>query len=179
MVTEITQYPARLCFADNWQNYEILLILNHLQFISLIFTFSCFCLNCACITTLVRQPHYAGGRCADKLEEYTAVLENRASLDSIAGTYNGVLPPNVETTLTLNADGTYLLIRTFKEKQNEREKLRGTFQVLDGNILMLVHPSSGDNKFYKVRDANHIVLIDSFGNEPQKEVRKNYILKKK
>ena len=129
-------------------------------------------------TTLVRQHHYAGGRYADKLEEYTAVLGNRASLDSIAGTYNGVLPPNVETTLTLNADGTYLLIRTFKEKQNEREKLRGTFQVLDGNILMLVHPSSGDNKFYKVRDANHIVLIDSFGNEPKKEGRRKYILKK-
>ena len=127
-------------------------------------------------TTLVRQPHYAGGRCADKLEEYTVVFGNRVSLDSIAGTYNGVLPPNVETTLTLNADGTYLLIRTFKEKQNEQEKLRGTFQVLDGNILMLVHPSSGDNKFYKVRDANHIVLIDSFGNEPQKEDKKNYIL---
>ena len=130
-------------------------------------------------TTLVRQPHYAGGRCADKLEEYTVVFGNRVSLDSIAGTYNGVLPPNVETTLTLNADGTYLLIRTFKEKQNEQEKLRGTFQVLDGNILMLVHPSSGDNKFYKVRDANHIVLIDSFGNEPQKEDKKNYILKRK
>lgn len=63
-------------------------------------------------TALVRQPHYAGGRCADKLEEYTAVLGNRASLDSIAGTYNGVLPPNVETTLTLNADGTYLLIQS-------------------------------------------------------------------
>ena len=114
-----------------------------------------------------------------KLEEYTAVLGNRVSLDSIAGTYNGVLPPNVETTLTLNADGTYLLIRTFKEKQNEREKLRGTFQVIDYNILMLVHPSSGDNIFYKVRDGNCIILIDSFGNEPQKEVRKNYILKKK
>ena len=61
-------------------------------------------------TTLVRQPHYAGGRCADKLEEYTAVLGNRASLDSITGTYYDVLPPDVETTLTLNADGTYLLI---------------------------------------------------------------------
>ena len=131
------------------------------------------------VTTLIRQPHYAGGRCADKLEEYTAVLGNRVSLDSITGTYYGVLPPNVETTLTLNADGTYLLIQTFKEKQNEQEKLRGTFQVLDGNILMLVHPSSGDNKFYKVRDANHIVLIDSFGNEPQKEDKKNYILKRK
>ena len=113
-----------------------------------------------------------------KVEEYTAVLENRISLDSVAGTYCGVLPPNVETTLTLNADGTYLLTRTFKEKQNEQEKLRGTFQVLDGNILMLVHPSSGDNIFYKVRNANHIVLIDSFGNEPKKEVRKNYTLKK-
>ena len=130
-------------------------------------------------TTLVRQPHYAGGRCADKLEEYTAVLGNRASLDSVAGTYCGMLPPNVETTLTLNADGIYLLIRTFKEKQNKQEKLRGTFQVLDGNILMLVHPASGDNIFYKVRDANHIVLIDSFGNEPQKEDKKNYIHEKK
>ena len=100
-------------------------------------------------------------------------------MDSITGTYYGILPPNVETTLTLNADGTYLLIRTFfKEKQKEQERLRGTFQVLDYNILMLVHPASGDNIFYKVRDGNHIVLIDSFGNEPKKVVRKNYILKK-
>ena len=100
-------------------------------------------------------------------------------MDSIAGTYNGVLPPNVETTLTLNASGTYFLARTFKEKQNKQEKLRGTFQVLDYNILMLVHPSSGEHTFYKVKDANHIVMIDSFGNEPQKEDKKNYIHEKK
>lgn len=130
-------------------------------------------------TTLVRQSHYAGGRCADKLEEYTAVLGNRVSLDSITGTYYGVLPPNVETTLTLNADGTYLLIQTFKEKQNEQEKLRGTFQVLDGNILMLVHPSSGDNIFYKVRDDNSIIMTDSFGNEPEGETARFYVLKKR
>ena len=114
-----------------------------------------------------------------KVEEYTAVLENRISLDSVAGTYCGVLPPNVETTLTLNADGTYLLTRTFKEKQNEQEKLRGTFQVLDGNILMLVHPASDDNVFYKVREDKCILLLDSFGNEPKKMVNKNYTLKKK
>ena len=130
-------------------------------------------------TTLVRLPQYAGVRCADKLEEYTAVLGNRASLDSIAGTYNGVLPPNVETTLTLNADGTYLLIQAYKEKQNEREKLRGTFQVLDNNVLMLVRPSSGDNIFYKVRDGNCIILIDSVGNEPEGETARFYVLKKR
>ena len=90
-----------------------------------------------------------------------------------------MLPPNVETTLTLNADGTYLLIQTFKEKQNEQERLKGSFQVLDGNILMLVHPSSGDNKFYKVRDANHIVLIDSSKNEPKRKEAKHFVLRKK
>ena len=130
------------------------------------------------MTTLIRQPHYAGGRCADKLEEYTAVLGNRASLNSIAGTYCGMLPPDVETTLTLNADGTYLLIRTFKEKQNKQERLRETFQVLDYNILMLVHPSSGDNIFYKVRDAKHIILLDSFRNEPKGMNARLYVLVK-
>ena len=114
-----------------------------------------------------------------KLEEYTAVLGNRISLDSIAGTYNCVLPPNVETTLTLNADGTYLLIQTFKEKQNEQERLKGSFQVLDDNILMLVHPSSGEHTFYKVKDANSIALTASVGNEPEGETAKFYVLKKR
>ena len=114
-----------------------------------------------------------------KIEEYTAALSNKIDLDSVAGTYCGVLPPDVETTLTLNADGTYLLTRTFKEKQNEREKLRGVFQMLDGNVLMLVHPSSGDNIFYKVREDKSVVLLDSFGNEPKNEDRKNYTLRKK
>ena len=114
-----------------------------------------------------------------KIEEYTAVLGNRASLESITGTYYDVLPPDVETTLTLNADGTYLLIQTFKEKQNQQERLKGSFQVLDGNILMLVHPASGDNIFYKVMEDNSIIFIDSFGNEPKKENRENYALIKK
>ena len=100
----------------------------------------------------------------------STVIENKVCLCSFAGTYCGVLPSDVETTLTLNADGTYLLIQTFKGKQHEQEKLRGSFHMLDGNILMLAHPSSGDNIFYKVRDANHIILIDSFGNEPKKKI---------
>ena len=34
-------------------------------------------------------------------------------MDSVAGTYYGVLPSDVETTLTLNADGTYRLKQKF------------------------------------------------------------------
>ena len=99
-------------------------------------------------------------------------------MDSITGTYYGVLPPDIKTTLTLNADGTYLLIQPYKEKQKEQERLRGTFQVLDYNILMLVHPLSGEHTFYKVKDANSIVMTDSVGNEPEGETAKHYVLKK-
>ena len=67
-----------------------------------------------------------------KVEEYTAVLENSVDLDSIAGTYCGVLPSNVETKLTLNAYGTYLLARIFKEKQNEQEKCGSAYGGVGG-----------------------------------------------
>ena len=109
----------------------------------------------------------------------STVIENKVCLCSFAGTYCGVLPSDVETTLTLNADGTYLLIQTFKEKQNEQERLKGSFQVLDGNILMLVHPLSGDNIFYKERENKSVILLDSFGNAPQNVDKKNYTLKMK
>ena len=50
--------------------------------------------------------------------------------------------------------------------------------MLDGNILILVHPSSGDNIFYKVRDAKHIILLDSFRNEPKGMNARLYVLVK-
>lgn len=114
-----------------------------------------------------------------KVEEYTAVLESSIDLDSIAGTYCGVLPPNVETILTLNADGTYRLKQKSLNESDSCEVLNVIFKVLDGSILMLEHPKSGDNIFYKVKNDSSIILIDSFGNKPNKEGRNNYTLKKK
>ena len=119
------------------------------------------------------------GQCFFPSRHISTVIENKVCLCSFAGAYCGVLPSDVETTLTLNADGTYLLIQTFKEKQNEQERLKGSFQVLDGNILMLVHPLSGDNIFYKVRENKSVILLNSFGNEPQNVDKKNYTLKMK
>ena len=115
----------------------------------------------------------------EKVEEYTAILENVIDLDSIAGTYCGVLPPNVETTPTLNADGTYSLKKKYLNESDSCEVLNGIFKVIDGSILMLEHPSSGDNIFYKVKNDSSIVLIDSFGNEPSAKNVKLYVLKKK
>ena len=74
---------------------------------------------------------------------------NRASLDSITGTYYGVLPPDIKTTLTLNADGTYRLKQKSANDSDSCEVLNEIFKVLDdNNVLMLIHPSSGDNIFY-------------------------------
>lgn len=67
--------------------------------------------------------------------------------DSIIGTYYGVLPPNVETTLTLNADGTYSLKKKYLNESDSCEVLNGIFKLLDGSILMLEHLSSGYNIF--------------------------------
>jgi len=113
-----------------------------------------------------------------KVEEYTADLENSVDLDSIAGTYCGVLPPNVETILTLNADGTHRLKQNSANDSDSCEVLNGIFKVLDSSILMLEHPSSGDNIFYKVKNDSSIILIDSFGNEPNAKKAKLYVLKR-
>jgi len=52
-------------------------------------------------------------------------------------------------------------------------------QVLDGNVMMLVRPSSGEHTFYKVKDSKSIVMTDSLGNEPEGETAKLYVLTKK
>ena len=44
---------------------------------------------------------------------------------------------------------------------------------------MFIHPSSGDNIFYKVRDDNNIILIDSVGNESEGETARFYAGKEK
>ena len=90
-----------------------------------------------------------------------------------------MLPPNVETTLTLNEDGTYCLKQESTNDSDSSEVLNGIFKVLDGSILMLEHPSSGDTIFYKVKNDSSIIQKESFGNEPSAKNIKLYVLKKK
>ena len=68
-----------------------------------------------------------------------------------------MLPLNVETTLTLNEDGTYCLKQESKNDLDSSEVLNGIFKVLDGSILMLEHLSSGYNIFYKIKNDSCII----------------------
>ena len=104
-------------------------------------------------------------------------------LTSVAGTYEGTLPaadcPGIKTVLTINADSTYLLKQDYIDKKDGHDEASGIFKVLDGKVLMLVRPSTGEQTFYKVKNANSIIMTDSMGVEPEGETAKLYVLKKK
>lgn len=122
-------------------------------------------------------------------KDSVSVVDNTASenanldLASIAGTYEGTFPaadgPGIKTVLTIKADGTYQIEQDYIDQKDGHDEASGVFKVLDDNVLMLVRPSSGEHTFYKVKDANSIVLTDSVGNEPKGETAKFYVLKKK
>ena len=113
----------------------------------------------------------------------TASNKDNVDLASVAGTYEGTLPaadcPGIKTVLTINADSTYQLKQDYIDKKDGHDEASGIFKVLDGKVLMLVRPSTGEQTFYKVKDANSIIMTDSIGVEPEGETAKLYVLKKK
>lgn len=113
----------------------------------------------------------------------TASNKDNVDLTSVAGTYEGTLPaadcPGIKTVLTINTDSTYLLKQDYIDKKDGHDEASGIFKVLDGKVIMLVRPSTGEQTFYKVKNANSIIMTDSMGVEPEGETAKLYVLKKK
>ena len=113
----------------------------------------------------------------------TTVAGENVDLAAVAGTYEGTLPaadcPGIKTVLTINADSTYELKQDYIERKDGHDEASGVLQVLNGNVLMLVRPSSGEHTFYKVKDSKSIVMADSLGNEAEDEMAKLYVLTKK
>ena len=125
---------------------------------------------------------------ADADHDSTSVTDTTATgenvdLTTVAGTYEGTLPaadcPGIKTVLTINADSTYELKQDYIERKDGHDEASGVLQVLDGNVLMLVRPSSGEHTFYKVKDSKSVVMTDSLGNEAEGEMAKLYVLTKK
>ena len=65
------------------------------------------------------------------------------------------------------------------DRKDGHDEASGIFEIKDGNILVLVRPSSGDRTYIKVKDADSIVMTDSVGNEPEGEMAKLYVLTRK
>lgn len=97
------------------------------------------------------------------------------------GTYRGTLPaadcPGIKTVLTIKADSTYSLSSDYIDRQNGHSEESGIYHK-NGDVIELVTPSSGEKTYYKVKDANSVIMTDSAGTEPQGETSKLYILTK-
>lgn len=123
----------------------------------------------------------------DETKNDSVSVANSVSADvdltAVAGTYEGTLPaadcPGIKTVLTINADSTYQLQQDYIDRKDGHDEASGVLQVLDGNVMMLERPSSGEHTFYKVKDSKSIVMTDSLGNEPEGETAKLYVLTKK
>ena len=113
----------------------------------------------------------------------TTVAGENVDLAAVAGTYEGTLPaadcPGIKTVLTINADSTYEIKQDYIDRKDGHDEASGVLQVLDGNVLMLVRPSSGEHTFYKVKDSKSVVMTDSLGNDAEGEMAKLYVLTKK
>lgn len=113
----------------------------------------------------------------------TVAAGSGVNLAAVAGTYEGMLPaadcPGLKTVITINADSTYLLQQDAEGRADGHDEASGVLSVVGGNVLMFVRPSSGEHTYYKVKDDDSIVMTDSLGNEPEGEMAKLYVLKRK
>ncbi|MCI7453003.1 MAG: copper resistance protein NlpE [Prevotella sp.] len=119
-------------------------------------------------------------------EDSISVADTTAAtldISAVAGSYEGTLPaadcPGLKTVITLNADSTYQMQQDAIDRKDGHDEASGIFEINDGNILVLVRPSSGDRTYIKVKDADSIVMTDSVGNEPEGEMAKLYVLTRK
>lgn len=123
------------------------------------------------------------GNDTTNVAEDSASASSPIDLASIAGTYEGKFPaadcPGIKTVVTINADSTYQMQQDYIDRKDGHDEASGVLQVLDGKVLMLVRPSSGEHTFFKVKDKGSIILTDSLGNEPEGETAKLYVLTKK
>ena len=80
---------------------------------------------------------------------------------------------------SLNADSTYQYSADYLERKDGHDEASGIFKVLANNVVEITRPSSGETSYYKVKDANSLIMTDSLGNEPEGAMAKHYVLTKK
>ena len=120
---------------------------------------------------------------ADSANQADTTAAATVDLASVAGTYEGTLPaadcPGIKTVLTLNADSTYQYSADYLERKDGHDEASGIFKVLANNVVEIIRPSSGETTYFKVKDANSLIMTDSLGTEPEGAMAKHYVLTKK
>lgn len=115
-------------------------------------------------------------------QEAPATSEMQAPV-AYYGTYEGTLPcadcEGIKTLLTINEDTTYALKSEYLGKKEAIFEESGTYNVLNGDVIELVTPSSGEKTYYKILEGAVALTADSTGTLNDGELAEHYILKKK
>lgn len=116
------------------------------------------------------------------VENSTVTTEEQVKEQDFSGIYEGTLPaadcPGIKTVLIINADKTYNLKSEYLEEKDGLFETSGVYNLLDGQVIELVTPSSGEKIYYKIIE-NGVMLSDSIGTVNQGELAEHYVLKKK
>lgn len=106
-------------------------------------------------------------------------VESETPIDesSVFGVYFGVLPcascPGIETTITLNEDGTYERVENYLENEDADDSSKGEIVWIDNKTKI----SLGDYT-YMVKE-NQLIMLNSDGELPKGELAEAYVLNKK
>jgi copper homeostasis protein (lipoprotein) len=97
------------------------------------------------------------------------------------GTYNGILPcadcPGIETSLTLNMDGTYHLRTRYQDQENGEFHYRGAISWNEaGNTIRLEGYADGPGLYFVAE--NRLFHLDMDGNRITGDLANHYILEK-
>lgn len=107
---------------------------------------------------------------------------NESTLE-YAGEYEGVLPcadcEGIKTILTIRDDSTYDLKREYLGKEDSSFEESGTYNIVNGDVIELVTPSSGNKTYYKILENAVALTADETGTLAEGELADFYILTKK
>ncbi|MGY0619779.1 copper resistance protein NlpE [Lysobacter sp. A378] len=85
-----------------------------------------------------------------------------------AGTFSATLPcascPGIETTLVLNADGSYELSETYQDEDGAPVSTDGTWTVLAEQIRLDPNSKSEPDRLFAITSQQEITLLDASGN---------------
>lgn len=113
--------------------------------------------------------------------EITTVDNSMTSLDW-EGTYKGTLPcadcAGIEFTLTLNADKSYSLTRTYQTTPEANYASAGNFVWDENGSKISLQGTDEDNKFSFLIGENKALLLDQEGNVITGDLADNYVLTK-
>lgn len=98
------------------------------------------------------------------------------------GTYVGTIPGadgSVETTITLNEDGSYSKHEVFTKAGAEPMDENGTYTLGEDGLITLITPSSNHETYYKVAEGTLTLLDQTTKMAPEGELAAHYVLTKK